>query len=278
MIVAGCDVGSLTAKAVILDNRSILSHAVIRARMKPNESAQEVMEIALSKAGIPMNNIGFCVGTGYGRERIPFVNKSISEITCHAKGAAYLMPRVRTVIDIGGQDCKAIRLDEKGNIVKFFTNDKCAAGTGRFLDVMCGLLKIDLEDLGKMNDRAEDPLTLASTCTVWAQAEVIHHLNEKRPIPDICAAINQAMAGRVAILARSVGITKEVCMTGGVAKNTGVVSCLERLLDVKIRRLSIDPQIVGALGAAVFARQHCEKNSGVFSVPKGGVSYDSRRV
>ena len=258
MIVAGCDVGSLTSKTVILNSRKILSHAVIKSKFKPEESAREVMDIALSQAGLSMDDIGFCVGTGYGRDKIPFVKKSFSEIACHAKGAQWLMPQVRTVIDIGGQDCKAIKVDKEGNIVKFVTNDKCAAGTGRFLEVMAKILGISLDELGTLSRQAKSPLTLASTCTVWAQAEVIHHLNAKKSKADIAAAVNQAMAGRVAILARSVGIEKDVCMTGGVAKNTGVVSALEKQLNVNIRRLRTDPQIVGALGAALFAKQKVE--------------------
>jgi predicted CoA-substrate-specific enzyme activase len=258
MIVAGCDVGSLTSKAVVLNSKNILGHAIIKSGFKPEESASEVMEKALQAAHLAMKDIGFCVGTGYGRDKIPFIGKAVSEIACHAKGAQWLMPSVRTVIDIGGQDCKAIKLDAKGSVVKFFTNDKCAAGTGRFLEVMAKILGVDLDELGRLSTQAKNPLMLASTCTVWAQAEVIHHLNAKMSKADISAAINQAMAARVAILARSVGIERDVCMSGGVAKNAGVVSALEKLLDVNIRRLKVDPQIVGALGAAVLAKEKME--------------------
>jgi predicted CoA-substrate-specific enzyme activase len=258
MIVAGCDVGSLTSKAVLLNSKRILGHAIIKSGFKPEESAQEVMEKALQSANLSMKNIGFCVGTGYGRDKIPFISKALSEIACHAKGAQWLMPSIRTVIDVGGQDCKAIKLDAKGGVVKFFTNDKCAAGTGRFLEVMAKLLGVDLDELGRLSIQAKSPLLLASTCTVWAQAEVIHHLNAKKTKADISSAINQAMAARVAILARSVGLERDVCMTGGVAKNAGVVSALEKLLDVNIRRLKVDPQLVGALGAAVYAKEKME--------------------
>ena len=267
MIVAGCDVGSLTSKAVILNDRTMLSHAVTRSTFRPDDSARTVMDRALSTAGIGMDQVRCCVGTGYGREKIPFVDKVYSEIACHARGARHLMPSVHTVIDIGGQDCKAIRLDDAGAVVKFVTNDKCAAGTGRFLDVMARLLGVDLDELGRLSAQAQAPLSLASTCTVWAQAEVIHHLNENTPIAEIAAAVNQAMAGRVAILARSAGLEREVCMTGGVAKNTGVLIHLEKLLDVRIRRLRIDPQIVGALGAALYAQDNT-----------GGASDDRSRL
>jgi len=252
MIVAGCDVGSLTAKAVIM-NGSILGHAVIKAKARPEESAAEVMDQALAKAGLKMEDIAYCVGTGYGRSKIPFVNLAVSEIACHGKGAQWIMPSVRTVIDIGGQDCKAMRLDKDGNVLKFSTNDKCAAGTGRFLEVMAKLLGVSLDELGTISENAKDPLSLSSTCTVWVQAEVIHHLNSKKPIEDIAAAINRAMAIRVGILANHVRAEKDICMSGGVAKNKGVVSDLEKVLGVKIKKLKYDPQIVGALGAAVIA-------------------------
>jgi predicted CoA-substrate-specific enzyme activase len=254
MIVAGCDVGSLTTKAVIFNNTRIISHALIRSSFDPAKSATEVMDKALDAAKLTMQDIGFCVGTGYGHARIPFVHKSVSEIACHAKGARYLLPSVRTIIDIGGQDCKATRLDAKGNIVKFFTNDKCASGTGRFLEVMAKLLGLDLSELGEISAQSRSPINLAATCTAWAQAEVIVHLNTNTPKADLAAGINEAMAARVAILAKAVGVEKDVCMTGGVAKNIGVVQAMEKQLNVPIRRLRVDPQIIGALGAAVIAK------------------------
>ncbi len=260
MIVAGCDVGSLTTKAVILNNTRVIGHALIPSSFNPEKSAPEVMDMALRAAGLTMKDIGFCVGTGYGRERIPFVGKAVSEIACHAKGAHWLLQSVRTIIDIGGQDCKAIRLDEKGNIVRFITNDKCASGTGRFLEVMARLLGLGLDELGTLSAQARNPITLAATCTAWAQAEVIMHLNSNTSKADLASGINQAMAARVAILAKSVGVEKDVCMTGGVAKNAGVLEAMEKQLGVPMRRLRVDPQVMGALGAAVFARDMMGKN------------------
>jgi (R)-2-hydroxyacyl-CoA dehydratese activating ATPase len=154
VIVAGCDVGSLTTKAVILNETRIISQALIPSTFDPAKSATEVMEMSLSDAGLRMQDIVFCVGTGYGRERIPFVHKSVSEIACHAKGEHWLLPSVQTVIDIGGQDCKATRLDAGGNVVKFFTNDKCASGTGRFLEVMAKLLGLGLKELGDIDRKS----------------------------------------------------------------------------------------------------------------------------
>jgi predicted CoA-substrate-specific enzyme activase len=258
MIVAGCDVGSLATKAVVLNEKTVLAQAVVPSSFDTTQSAHEAMGRALELAGLNMSDIAFCVGTGYGRDRIPFVSKSVSEIACHAKGAHWLLPSARTVIDIGGQDCKAIRLDGKGNVLKFLTNDKCAAGTGRFLEVMVGILGLGLEELGNQRGKAGEAIQLASTCTVWAQAEVIHHLNAKKDIAQIAHAVNRAMAGRVAILARGVGIERDLVMTGGVAKNRGVTSTLEELLGTGIRRLRLDPQVIGALGAAVIAKEQLE--------------------
>ncbi|MFY9398357.1 MAG: acyl-CoA dehydratase activase [Desulfomonilia bacterium] len=255
MIVAGCDIGSLTAKAVVLNGAKILGHAVIRAKDRPEESAKQVFSLALDKAGVREADITGCVGTGYGKNHIPFVKAAVSEITCHARGAQWLMPGVRTVIDVGGQDCKAIRIGADGKIEKFLTNDKCAAGTGRFLEVMAGILGVDISELGSLSEKASSMLTLSSTCTVWAQAEVIQLLNSGVSVADLGAAVNEAMANRVSILARAVGMEREVCITGGVAKNTGVVKALERILGTGIRRLRQDPQITGALGAAIIARE-----------------------
>lgn len=262
MIVAGCDVGSLTAKAVILKDGKIIGAEVIRSKPKPEDSADEVMGLALKSAGLTLGDIQYCVGTGYGRAKIPFVNEAVSEIACHGKGAHWLIPSARTVIDIGGQDCKGIKLDKEGVVQKFTTNDKCAAGTGRFLEVMAKLLNVDLEELGKLSLKARDPVNLSATCTVWVQSEVVFHLNDKRSVEDIGAGVNYAMANRMAILANSIGVEKDVCMTGGVAKNVGVRKELEKLLNTKIRKIRVDPQIVGALGAAVFAEEKLKKGGG----------------
>ena len=255
MITAGCDIGSLTTKAVVLNDRKILGYAVTKSTFDPVVGATEVMEKALQDARVEKEAISYCVGTGYGRERIPFANAVASELTCHARGAQWLMPSVRTIIDVGGQDCKAMRLNGKGDMEKFMTNDKCASGTGRFLEVMAKLLGVELEELGKISAQASEPISLPAVCTAWSQAEVIVKLNMKVPKADIAAGINNAMAERIAMLTRSVGIESDVCMTGGVAKNVGVLKALEEQLAMPIRRLRVDPQIVGAIGAAVIAKE-----------------------
>jgi len=234
----------------------ILGSAIIKSKSKPQDSAHEVMEKALSQAGITLTDIALCVGTGYGRGKIPFAHEVISEISCHGKAARWLVPTAKTEIDIGGQDCKIIRLDDAGKILKFVTNDKCASGTGRFLEVMARALGISLDDLGAHSAIARSPITLASACTVWAQADIIRHLNSGVPIEDIGAGINNAMAARIAILVNSIGIEPDVCITGGVAKNAGVVSALAKIIGHRIKPArKADPQLAGAIGGALFAKE-----------------------
>ncbi len=270
-IVAGFDVGSLTTKAVIIKNKKIAGSALIRSGPKPIESAARVMEKLLDATGIIQSDIISAVGTGYGREKITFIDKAVSEISCHGKGAQWLIPSARTIIDIGGQDCKVIKLDKDGNLIKFITNDKCASGTGRFLDVMAKVMNIESSELGKLSKKSTEPITFASICTVWAQADVIKHINSRKPVEDICAGINTAMANRVAMLTNAIKIENDVCMTGGVAKNTGVVKTLSKLLGCRIKQIKkADPQLVGAIGAALFAEQMVLK--------KTGEKYDNSRM
>jgi predicted CoA-substrate-specific enzyme activase len=260
MIFAGCDVGSLTSKAVIIDDSKILATGVIMSSTKPEKSANEVMEKALALAGLSMKDIHYNIGTGYGRKKISFINEEVSELTCHARGSLWLMPSIRTVIDIGGQDCKVIKLDNNGIIVKFITNDKCAAGTGRFLEVMAKVMGISLDELGRPSLESKSPITIASACTVWAQADVIQYLNDKVPLENIITGVNNAMAARIAVLVNNLGLERDIFITGGVAKNYGVVAALERLLGIKTKKMNkFDPQITGALGAAIIAKEKSTK-------------------
>ncbi|HOT46495.1 MAG TPA: acyl-CoA dehydratase activase [Spirochaetota bacterium] len=259
MMVAGCDVGSLTSKAVIMGDGKIVASVIIKSKARPGDSADAAMGQALSKAGLSMNDIACCVGTGYGRDRISFVKEAVTEIACHAKGAQWLVPSARTVIDIGGQDCKAMRLDARGNMVKFTANDKCASGTGRFLEVMARVLHVELDDLGTLSASSRSAITLASACTVWAQADVIQHLNSGVPVADIAAGINSAMASRMSVIVNNIGFERDVVMTGGVAKNAGVVAALEKLLGLRIKRVTrADPQLAGAIGAALIAGERAQ--------------------
>lgn len=255
-IVAGCDVGSLTSKAVIMKNNKIIGSHIIKSKPRPADSADAAFQGALAAAGIGRNDIGYCIGTGYGREKIAFVDEAVSEISCHAKGAQWLLPTARTVIDIGGQDCKTMKINATGNVLKFTANDKCASGTGRFLEVMAKVLGISIDDLGRLSAKAKEPITLASTCTVWAQADVIKYINSGVPIEDIGAGINTAMAGRVAILVNAVKPEGDIFMTGGVAKNIGVVLTLEKLIGKRIKKArKADPQMAGAIGAALLSAE-----------------------
>ncbi|MEM2978371.1 MAG: acyl-CoA dehydratase activase [Candidatus Hadarchaeales archaeon] len=253
MLVAGCDVGSLTAKALLLEDGRILSHEVRRVKPRPELSAREVMEEALRKAGRRWEEVAYCVGTGYGRVRIPFAGENVSEISCHGRGAHWLLPSVRTVIDIGGQDCKVIRVDGEGRLVNFVMNDKCAAGTGRFLELMAKTLGVGVEELGRLSLSSGKPIPITNVCAVYAQSEVLTQLAEGASAEDVAAGVNQAMAARVKALASRVGVEREVVLSGGLARNVGVVRYLEEMLGVPLIRLDFDPQLVGALGAALFA-------------------------
>ncbi len=255
MIVAGCDVGSLSAEAVILNNKSIIAYDIIRVRPRPEQSAEDVMGTALSKSGLSYDDIDFCVSTGYGRENIPFAQGNVSEISCHGKGAQWLVPSIRTIIDVGGQDCKAITVDENGDLVNFLMNDKCASGTGRFLEGVCKTLGISLEELAALSLKGKKELLISSVCSVFAETEALSLVNEGETLSDVAAGISLAMAKRINSLVKRIGIKNDVCFTGGVAKNPGVVKAIEKILAVNVINLPEDPQIIGALGAALFARE-----------------------
>ncbi|HHV62570.1 MAG TPA: 2-hydroxyglutaryl-CoA dehydratase [Firmicutes bacterium] len=254
MITAGVDIGSLSAKAVLLDidRGEVLGYSIMPTGASSRDAAERVLAEAASRAGVDVGQIGRVVATGYGRIAVPFASKKVTEITCHARGAYHLFPQTRTVIDIGGQDSKVIRLGKDGRVVDFVMNDKCAAGTGRFLEVMARALEVSLEDMGRLSDLARERLTISSMCTVFAESEVVSLIAEGHPKEDIIRGLHDAVSERVAGMAERVGLENGVTMTGGVAKNAGVVRSLEERLGVKISRPE-EPQIVGALGAALIA-------------------------
>ncbi len=259
MPVAGCDVGSLTAKAVIIEKGKILSEAVIKGYSKPSESARKVMSLALEKVMLKSEEISYAVGTGYGREQIDFVDEVESEIICHAKGAWWNLPSTRTVIDIGGQDAKVVRLDEEGRVLRYIYNDKCASGTGRFLEVMAEALELKLDEMGTAGDRSTEKLSISNQCVIFAETEVVSLVNDGKNVCDIVKALHIAMANRVASLVKSIGYDKDVVMTGGVAKNRGVFKAMSEGLKLEVKSLAgIDPQINGALGAALLAESRLE--------------------
>ena len=252
---AGVDVGSLTAEALIIDEAgNTLAASIIRVRPRPEQSAAEAFDRALSGSGLRRDQIDLCFSTGYGRDAISFSARNISEISCHGRGAHHLLPAVRTIIDIGGQDCKVIRVDSDGHLLDFVMNDKCAAGTGRFLEMMARTLNIELSELGGLALKSGKPLTLSAICTIFAEMEVMQLVYAGKKKKDIAAGIHAALARRIKALVGRMGLSGQICMTGGVSKNTGVVRLLEKELGVTFSTFPLDPQLIGALGAALFAR------------------------
>jgi bzd-type benzoyl-CoA reductase Q subunit len=225
------------------------------------ESAHKAMDWAMEETGLTLDDIGFVVGTGYGRVNVPFSNKAITEIACHARGANFMYgSSVRTVLDMGGQDCKVIRCDERGKVSAFVMNDKCAAGTGRGMEVFADLLAIPIEEVGELSLQVEEePPPVSCTCVVFAKSEATALLREGWPKSKVLAAYCSAMAHRVVTLLEQVGIEREFAITGGIAKNVGVVSRLEGELGVEALPSKIDTQIAGALGGALFAQNLLKK-------------------
>lgn len=252
----GLDSGSLTAKAVLINGkRQIISDSVIQMEIVSKKALRAAMRNVLTSAGCVRDDISYIVSTGYGRRRFKIANKTITEISCHAKGANHLFPEARTVIDIGGQDSKVIAVNRDGIATNFAMNDRCAAGTGLFLEVIARALAIKLENIGKMSLDSKVKLQISSICTVFAETEVISLVAQGRSKKDIVAAILESIARRVSGLVGRVGLREPVVMTGGVAKNIGVVKALEKELSVPII-IPDKPQIVGALGAALFAADY----------------------
>lgn len=253
----GVDVGSTASKCVIMkDGQEIVAKAVV-AVGTGTSGPSRVMKQALDEIGFDsMEQLNGAIATGYGRNSLAEVPAQMSELSCHAKGAYFLFPHVRTIIDIGGQDSKALKIGDNGMLENFVMNDKCAAGTGRFLDVIAKVLEVDLSDLEKLDEQSTQTLTISSTCTVFAESEVISQLASGAKIPDIVKGIHTAIASRVGSLAKRVGIQDDVIMTGGVALNRGMIRALERNIGYKIHT-SEYCQLNGAIGAALFAYQKC---------------------
>jgi len=245
----------LTVKAVALDEAgTVAASDLVRARHNSRQVAARLVEGMLVREGISAEDVDYTVVTGYGRVTYEAANEEVSEITCHARGTIHLLPTARTVIDIGGQDSKVIRVHPRGYVTDFAMNDKCAAGTGRFLEVLADALEVRVEELGPLSQQSRHPVTISSTCTVFAESEVIGQMSRGAPKADIVAGIPTAIARRVAGLAGQVGLEEAVVMTGGVAQNIGVVKALEKQIGLPIF-LPSEPQLVGALGAALLARE-----------------------
>jgi predicted CoA-substrate-specific enzyme activase len=252
MIVAGLDIGSMTTEAVILQDRAVRASRILPTGANSRKAAERSLAEALDRAGLKQVDLAAIVTTGYGRASFPPADKMVTEITCHARGAFFIHPETRTVIDIGGQDSKVIRLDEQGRNIDFQMNDKCAAGTGRFLEVMAHALEVKVEDLGRISLGASRAVKISSMCTVFAESEVVSLIAENQPREVIIRGLHQAIADRILGMVNRVGIRQEVTLTGGVAKNEGVARALEERLGVKLF-IPPEPQIIGALGAALLA-------------------------
>jgi len=252
-IVAGVDIGASTSKAVLLEDTHILGYSIIATGAESANSARQALDVALNQANLSMAQIGYMVATGYGRVIVPFAQETVTELTCHARGANWLFPSARTIVDMGGQDCKAIRCDEAGQLQNFMMNDKCAAGTGRFLELMARVLGLSLDELGELSLEYRAEVKINSTCAVFAKSEVTALVREGRDRRDVLAGLHSAIAARVYNLLRGVGIEPDLVITGGIGKNIGVVRRIEERVGLKAL-LPEEPQIVGALGAALFAR------------------------
>lgn len=261
MYVMGIDSGSTSTNAVIMDgDRKIVASAVVRTGAKSGESAQRILDEVLSEAGLKREDISWIVSTGYGRVSIPFADENVTEISCHGRGAHYFNPAVRTILDIGGQDSKAIRLNEKGEVADFVMNDKCAAGTGRFLEMIARSLEVDVDELGSIALQSKEDIEITSMCSVFAESEVISLIANNREKTDIANGICRAVANKSYSLLKRVGLEAEFMMTGGVAKNAGVVRAVEEKLGTKLY-ICPEPEIVGAAGAALYALDKVDRFS-----------------
>ncbi|MDC3237481.1 acyl-CoA dehydratase activase [bacterium] len=253
MLTIGIDVGSITTKAAVVVDGEVKLSKIGSTGYDAKKSARMVFSQVLENLKLSRNDIQGIVSTGYGRNSVSFADKAITEITCHAAGAFYINPDIRSVIDIGGQDSKVILLNEYGRVSDFAMNDKCAAGTGRFLEVMARALEIELEHFGAMSLESQTPSQISSLCTVFAESEVISLIAKGERRENIVAGIHDAIGARVASMAKRVKIVSPVMMTGGVAKNKGLVKALERRLMKKIL-IAESAQVVGAIGAALLAQ------------------------
>lgn len=252
MAYAGVDIGAQSAKAVILNGGGIAGYAILPTGSDVARVSDRVLKQALKKCGLTASELERVVATGYGRMAATFANSTVTEITCHAEGASFLAPGARTVIDIGGQDSKVIRVDDKGRVLDFVMNDKCAAGTGRFLEVIAMVLKLKLADLGDISLSSKDSARISSVCTIFAESEVVSLRAEGKLTEDIIAGVHYSVARRVVAMGSRLGYQRPIVFSGGVAKNIGVRRAIEQELGMEIT-IPEEPQIVGAVGAALIA-------------------------
>lgn len=254
----GCDSGSTYTKCVILDETGkMVSDVTLRSRINSVLSAQDALNQAVAKVdGLEKpEDLDYLVGTGYGRNKVPFADENISEISCHAMGVHVADPDVKAIIDIGGQDVKGIAVDDDGTVLNFAMNDKCAAGTGRFFETMAKAFEMELPEFSKLSLNAKNVIPITAQCTVFAESEVISLVGEGKPMDEIAAGIELSVAKRCFVMAKKAGAVENITLTGGCAKNDGLKAAIEKVLKLNVIDLPIDPQLMGALGAAEFARQ-----------------------
>ena len=254
----GCDVGSTYTKTVLLDETGkMVADTTIMSKINSQQSAEIAMQEVINQ--VPelhsSKDLAYLIGTGYGRNKVPFADENISEISCHAMGVHITDPTVKAIIDIGGQDVKGINIDTDGTVKNFAMNDKCSAGTGRFFEAMARSFEMSLEDFSKLSLGAKNVIPITAQCTVFAESEVITLVGEGKPMDEIAAGIEMAVAKRCFVMAKKAGATDSITLTGGCAKNDGLKEAIEHVLKLKVINLKTDPQLMGALGAAEYARQ-----------------------
>ncbi len=254
----GCDSGSTYTKCVIIDeNGKMVADVTLRSRINSVLSAQDALDQAIAMVSElnSAEDLAYLVGTGYGRNKVPFADENISEISCHAMGVHVADPSVKAIIDIGGQDVKGIAIDEDGTVLNFAMNDKCAAGTGRFYEAMARAFEMELTEFSNLSLSAKNVIPITAQCTVFAESEVISLVGEGKPMEEIAAGIQLSVAKRCFVMSKKAGAVDRITLTGGCAKNAGLKAAIEKVLNLKVIDLPVDPQLMGALGAAEYARQ-----------------------
>jgi len=254
MVTAGIDVGSLSTKAVLLNQEKVMSYAVLGTGVDIEGASKKVMDAVLKEAGISFNDVESIVSTGAGKKKVPYESDQATEVMCDTRGVLHLYPKVNGVIDIGAENCRAIKCDSEGNVVDFALNDKCASGTGIFLDAMAKALRVKPEEMGELSLKSTQDIEVTSMCSVFAESEVVSMIHRKTPKHDILRGIHKSIASRVYGLANRILLEGDLVVMGGIAKNVGLVSALKEFLDSELI-IPEQPEIVGALGAALLARE-----------------------
>ncbi len=272
MIFAGIDIGSLTAKAVLLRDKKVIASHFEPVQATSLASAEQVMNQVLSLSGHRLGDLACTCSTGYGRLEIPFADCNRSEVSCHGLGTFFSNSRVRTIIDIGGQDCKVVVIDDQGMVEDFVMNDKCAAGTGRSLEILARTLGVELAELGRFALRSRRPLPVSNKCSIFMELDVMQHLYQGKNRENIAHGITVTIAKRIASLTGKLTLKQGICISGGVSKNLAVVRDIEQELGVTFMPLAHDPQLMGALGAACFAEKEFQRLGRSSSAATGNVA------